>query len=663
MPVKMSNRFISHRINLFEPDLLFSINCLSLNSKENKLAVLRRSLPKDDVLQSKSSTANIDSLLSHSAIEIWQSSVDHCLTLSQVIYEDEDDPCLLESLGWSYDNRLWACGLNGRLHKVDLVNGTINTGFPLVSGAGWCLQFNGDRTLAAVGTETGYINIFNFAMAEQEVMDFEFVKTLDRDQARIMCISWYEPDNEDKRIVSGSVGVIKIWNYESGSCLNVIKASAATTIFWCLTIIDGFTIVSGDSTGNTSFWDGKNAILINSIPSHKSDVLCLTKTQKNLKNLIYSSGIDPSVITFNVDSNGKGVQSATLHLHSHDVRSLVFTKEWLISGGFDCYLTQVCAFPPKQVHQAPVLTNMIHIHKDHMLFQYSRSLELWKIGSTTPNNNANNNYQNEILALGDASQLPLTKEPVKIVNISTKRLIHQSNFSGPWIVYSILEKVKVLHCSGDTITKVPLLCDPIFEVITGLQFVDDKYLLLSTGLKIYVFKLAISGLVLVTQFKHKHRIVKMATSSDYVALSLENRSVVINNTADWSRVVRFKANSIPTCFTFNIHQKDHLWLGFSNHLIMSYSIPKNEFTKYSYNEPNQYLPLIGLTFHPNGFIAYDQDRLYHYNGSSWTSSDRYSHLAKVEYLPENQELLVIEVTSSMIKRKLPIRFSKKKFGT
>lgn len=42
---------------------------------------------------------------------------------------------------------------------------------------------------------------------------------------------------------------------------------------------DDFTIVSGDSRGKTSFWNGRTGTLVDSYQSHKADVLAVAVSQ------------------------------------------------------------------------------------------------------------------------------------------------------------------------------------------------------------------------------------------------------------------------------------------------------------------------------------------------------------------------------------------------
>ena len=48
------------------------------------------------------------------------------------------------------------------------------------------------------------------------------------------------------------------------------------TIVWCVAVTSDMTVISGDSRGKTSFWNGVTGTLSDSIQSHKADVLTVS---------------------------------------------------------------------------------------------------------------------------------------------------------------------------------------------------------------------------------------------------------------------------------------------------------------------------------------------------------------------------------------------------
>ena len=57
---------------------------------------------------------------------------------------------------------------------------------------------------------------------------------------------------------------------------------------WCVAITDDFVIITGDSRGITSFWDGKLGTVIDQVNAHKADVLCLCLSED--QQTVYTAG-------------------------------------------------------------------------------------------------------------------------------------------------------------------------------------------------------------------------------------------------------------------------------------------------------------------------------------------------------------------------------------
>jgi len=53
-------------------------------------------------------------------------------------------------------------------------------------------------------------------------------------------------------------------------------------------IKDYFVIICGDSTGTTSFWDGKLGTILDQVNAHKADVLCLCMSED--QKTVYTAG-------------------------------------------------------------------------------------------------------------------------------------------------------------------------------------------------------------------------------------------------------------------------------------------------------------------------------------------------------------------------------------
>ena len=146
--------------------------------------------------------------------------------------------------------------------------------------------------ILAVGTEEGYVCIFDVV---PDGLNFD--KILDKQEGRVLTLDWHV---DGFHIVTGSTDTIRVWNVESGHPVQRMSTGRAEhnleTTVWSILMLKDFTVVSGDSRGKTSFWNGQNGTLLDSYQSHKADILCVTTTSD--EKVVYASGVDPSIAHF-----------------------------------------------------------------------------------------------------------------------------------------------------------------------------------------------------------------------------------------------------------------------------------------------------------------------------------------------------------------------------
>ena len=122
---------------------------------------------------------------------------------------------------------------------------------------------------------------------------------LDRQEGRILCVSWH---SDNVHVVTGSSDTLRVWNIETGQPTARMVTGRTEknkeTIVWCVAITSDMTVISGDSRGKTSFWNGHTGTLMDSIQSHKADVLTLTLSAD--ETVAYSTGVDPTLMHFQV---------------------------------------------------------------------------------------------------------------------------------------------------------------------------------------------------------------------------------------------------------------------------------------------------------------------------------------------------------------------------
>ncbi len=108
-------------------------------------------------------------------------------------------------------------------------------------------------------------------------------------------------------------------------------------------LIDG-TIVSGDSTGTLSFWDGRNYSMLQRIKGHEADILELAVSADG--NSVFSGGMDRRTTLYRRTGGGRPGEKhrwakiTHQRMHRHDVKAMATfeTRKMsiLVSGGTFC---------------------------------------------------------------------------------------------------------------------------------------------------------------------------------------------------------------------------------------------------------------------------------------------------------------------------------------
>lgn len=222
------------------------------------------------------------------------------------------------------------------------------------------------------------------------------------------------------------------------------RASAKKpTIVWCVNVTNDFTIISGDSRGKLTFWDGNSGSQIESFQSHRADILamCLSDDQREL----HCAGVDANIASYSQinlkDNMFKWVKNVQRQLQDHDVKSLVHNGMHLISGGIDGYLFFTSLSKRLINKYSPILPSIADIarHSRLMMFKYPRHLEVWRLGEV-------NKCQEGLLET----------EPIRLLVITTDTkydsyegrdgiLCSAITDDGNWIAYSTQSKISLLN--------------------------------------------------------------------------------------------------------------------------------------------------------------------------------------------------------------------------
>eukprot|EP01134_Creolimax_fragrantissima_P004669 CFRG4669T1 len=398
------------------------IHCLAFSRNESLLAVSR---------------ADGD-------IEIWNVEADW--VLERCIRGGEN--VSVEALAW-VEQRLFSAGLDGYVVEWDLTTLTPKQAIDTNGGAVWCLEANNAQTMLATGCEDGRVRLLDVA---NDCLLFE--RGFEKADGRILAVAWHE---EDQVLVSGSANsVVNKWSVTSGrSTMHITIADflKESTLVWAIAILSDFTIVTGDSLGNTQFWDGAFGTLQQTFKCHEADVLALAVNKS--ETTIFASGVDNKVAQFKLAKSDNGttkwVYSSKLRVHTHDVRALAITKndkkDILVSGGVDTQLVVYSAsrFEVQGPRRIPPFPHapLIHLARgsDMLLCNFSRHVELWQLGSAR---------ESDPSAVAHRS-LPLSSNPAMIAQISLKGdgniMCSSISSNGDWVAISDVDGTKLFSLS------------------------------------------------------------------------------------------------------------------------------------------------------------------------------------------------------------------------
>ncbi|KAI1284902.1 U3 small nucleolar RNA-associated protein 4 [Halotydeus destructor] len=621
-----------HRIRFYEPDTLSSINSISINEEHKKLALMRRTLSKDAFNRSSS----------NSTIEIWNIDIVKSPFLEAVIPDNDDAPTLLESVLWGPGGRLFSCGLNGNFNEYDLSRKSIKQSYAVGTGAIWCMCFNRARDHIVFGTNEGTIAVYDLDTSHGD--NVNFVKTCAKWNDRILSIHWYE-DVINNVIITGSKGTISIWSYSSGRCMETMRVGKDIMV-WCLDVLQNFIIVSGDSSGATTFWDGKTATMKESFKSHQADVLCLC--QGNEKN-VFSSGVDPIIHQFKVHFDGKIVVQPPLRNHTHDVRSLRFLKSGMLySGGLDSYLMQTSFTKPMTfIRYSQDFSKHIHSFKNLCLLQYLMGIEIWQLPMESDNS--------------------ISDTPVKLATIASKRQIIASALSEKWICYARFKGLVVLHRTAEKLEKVPLIGESSARPYDRLEILNETILCACSGMQANIYRLDPAGILLEKSLKVKTIIHQVKILPKVLIIVSENGAASLFSTSSWSEINKVDLGGPVVALELNPFQSNELWIALANKKLVMLDVEsmviKKKLQCSSFGDVNECFR--GIAFTSKSLVVYDQNDLYSIGlprGELRATDTTYRHILKIGTLPSD-DLFVVEMTPEMLFRKLPPLLKKKRFNT
>ena len=630
---------VGHKIHFYTADILSCINSMSLNERNGvkRLAVLRR---RFDDKKGKVSPSSL--------VEIWDMTGNPFII--QTIYEDDHSPLVVQNICWGKNGRLIASTMTGHCLEYDLERNQIRNKVDVPGGAIWSMAVNLSKDFIVLGSEDGTMTLFKLG---RKIRDkFEVKRVIGKGQSRILSLAWFKSqtnDPNDDKVIAGSDGVITIWKLEKNICLQTLKVAEDVKV-WCLTLTpDAKTIVAGDSRGCTSFWDITTATLIQEFHSHQSDILTVVATENGTA---FSSGIDPILGQFRIESDNVFSLPSLKSNHTHDVRTIVVDPNGHIySGGVDTQLVET-VLSPKTVYKYPqhFETNFA-VRGNYILLKSLKKIELRE------------------LVTGPDS----TSEPVIRARINVNHEVIAADFFQPLILYSTYTGVKALKIESDSIVKMKQNFESLSEVIHRVVFQSTERVFLTSGCNMYILSMDLRNncMELTLAMSFSHQIIFLLTSPKYVLVILSNRELFVFDDDDWEHESSFEFDSTPTAASLSLYEEDILWLALADKNLVRFDLINSSIQAcepmYDRDKPKQVMRSITTTrssvliFNSCYYYSFDLETL-----AFRVKGPRFENLlfaASILGCQENTpELALVELTYDVRRFFMPPPLKKKRFG-
>ena len=160
--------------------------------------------------------------------------------------------------------------------------------------------------------------------------DLKFLRPIGRSskkKARVLSVAFLTRE----RVVAGYAdSSIRVFAIEKGQNLGTMtlgkntRDAASAVLVWTVKALPDQTIVSGDSSGQVTFWDGRSYTRLQCIQCHTADILDLAVSADG--NTVVSTGMDRKSIFYQRPEKGsKGAfrrwaQTSHRRYHEHDVK-------------------------------------------------------------------------------------------------------------------------------------------------------------------------------------------------------------------------------------------------------------------------------------------------------------------------------------------------------
>jgi U3 small nucleolar RNA-associated protein 4 len=240
-------------------------------------------------------------------------------------------------------SRLFSVGYSSTVTEWDLERGRPKRHASGQHGHIWCMaaipaEAGKTDSQLVVGTNDGELVVYS-----TEDGDLRFQRVLVRSptkKAQIVSIAF---QSRKIAIVGCSDSTVRAYDIANGHMLRRMTVGAdlvggaSNTIVWAVQCLANGNIVSGDSTGHLTFFDGKTYTQMQRIQGHKQDILSLAVSFDG--KTIFTGGMDRKTVLYKQGSSSdkRWGKAWGRRYHEHDVKSLATFESGptsvLVSGG------------------------------------------------------------------------------------------------------------------------------------------------------------------------------------------------------------------------------------------------------------------------------------------------------------------------------------------
>lgn len=238
---------------------------------------------------------------------------------------------------------------------------------------------------------------------------------------------------------------MRVWSVESGGAVRRMRVARSETqretLVWAIAVMRDLTVVTGDSRGYVTWWDGHAGEQLESRRSHMAAVLALAISPA--EDAIWAAGVDPVLTCYEPVTVKEGttrwVRGCVKRPHDHDVRCLVLDSKGgrVFSGGVDGRLAwssergSPCGVPPLP---APARESAA-LGGRTLVLRHAAHLELWRLGeSSTPGHN---------------EQMQLDAEPRKLLELHSRDKAYITcmavSSDAHYVVYCTHQHIALFH--------------------------------------------------------------------------------------------------------------------------------------------------------------------------------------------------------------------------